>query len=203
VFQFSFERIIWMDLHAHRLPSPRRAAAVLIGALLALAATACSSSAGKAGSSSSSSQPVATSTAASTSAAVSTPSSPQLTAADIAAITKAYTTFFNTNSPLAASMAVLQDGPAFKDALVQQAKSPAAQGTTATVSKVTAQTANTAVVTFTIIIKGSPVLKDTPGFAVREKGAWKVAGGTFCGLLTLNGGAPPVCKTAAATSLPG
>lgn len=205
MFQFSSERIDRMDLHPQRRTSPRRSAAVLVGVLLAVTVAGCSSSAGT-GSSSSSSQPVtgsSTPSTPSTSAAVSTPVASKLTAADVAAITKAYTTFFNTDSPLAASMAVLQDGPAFKDALIQQSKSPAAQDTTATVSKVTAQSANTAVVIFTILIKGSPVLKDTPGFAVREKGTWKVAGGTFCGLLTLNGGAPPVCKTAAATSLPG
>ncbi|MDT4936066.1 MAG: hypothetical protein QOK11_3958, partial [Pseudonocardiales bacterium] len=130
-------------------------------------------------------------------------SSTRLSASDVAAIKKAYTTLIDSTTSTADSIAVLQDGAAFKDTLDAQAKSPQAQDTTATVSRVTAQSPNTAVVIFTILLKGSPVLKDTPGFAVRENGRWKVAGGTFCGLLTLNGGAPPVCKTAAATALPG
>jgi hypothetical protein len=119
-----------------------------------------------------------------------------------AQIKAAYAKLFDSTTPEAESLALLQDGAAFKDAIDAQAKSPLAQGATATVSTVTLQTPNTAKVIFTISVHGSAVLPNSPGFAVRENGIWKVAGQTFCALLTAQGAAPPACSTAAATSLP-
>jgi hypothetical protein len=168
----------------------RRTIAVLIAALLAIAVAGCSGSKEKSGTSSSASNSTARGTGGG------------FTDADVAAIKSAYVKFFNPATSLQESASLLQDGAAFKDALAAQAKTTQAKTASATVSKVTAKTPNTAVVTFTILISGSPVLKDTPGYAVREKGVWKVAGTTFCGLLVLNGGAPAACNTAAATSLP-
>jgi hypothetical protein len=168
----------------------RRTAAVVLVLAMAAAIAGCSSSKAKSGS-----PATKTSTSSSTSGATAS-------SADVAAITSAYTRFFNPKTSLAESMSLLQDGAAFKAALEQQATTAQAKTASATVSKVNLQSPNTAVVTFTILISGSPVLKDTPGYAVREGGTWKVAGQTFCGLLVLNGGAPPACDTAAATSLP-
>ncbi|MDT4945439.1 MAG: hypothetical protein QOH14_2172 [Pseudonocardiales bacterium] len=177
----------------------RRCAPLVATVVLAASVAGCT---GSKGTSAASSSP-ATVTSGGTTSGSPSASSAGLSASDVVAIKKAYTTLIDSTTSTADSIAVLQDGAAFKDTLDAQAKSPQAQDTTATVSRVTAQSPNTAVVIFTILLKGSQVLKDTPGFAVRENGRWKVAGGTFCGLLTLNGGAPPVCKTAAATALPG
>jgi hypothetical protein len=81
---------------------------------------------------------------------------------------------------------LLQDGPAFASAL--QALAAQAQTTklTVTVSSVLLQSPNTAVAIFTLFTNGTAVAKDTPGYAVREGGVWKVAGLTFCGLVSQN-----------------
>jgi hypothetical protein len=97
---------------------------------------------------------------------------------------------------------LLQDGPAFASAL--QALAAQAQTTklTVTVSSVLLQSPNTAVAIFTLFTNGTAVAKDTPGYAVREGGVWKVAGLTFCGLVSQTGTTPPACMTAQATALP-
>lgn len=123
-------------------------------------------------------------------------------AATVAAVTNAYAKLFAPNTPEAVSISLLQDGAAFKSALKQQGTSQLAQNSAAKVSKVTLQSPNTAKVVFTILVNGKAMLTDQPGYAVRQNGTWKVAGRTFCALLTLQGSPPPACSTPAATSLP-
>lgn len=123
-------------------------------------------------------------------------------AADIAAIKTAYTELFAEKTPLDTSVADLQDGEAFRSTLVSQGKSSLAAQASATVSKVVVTSPNRASVTFSILINGSPILPNQSGYAVRENGKWKVAGTTFCGLLTAEGNPPAACKLAAATALP-
>ena len=119
--------------------------------------------------------------------------------ADVNAITTAYTQFFNPKTSLNVSMTLLQNGPAFRNALKTQAKTEFAKATTATVSTVTLNTPYKATVVYSILLSGEPVLVDTIGAAVQENGKWKVAGATFCGLLTAQGPPPKVCAPAAAT----
>lgn len=119
-----------------------------------------------------------------------------------AAIKDAYAKVFASSTPEAESISLLQDGPQFKDTIQSQAKSSLAQGASAVVTSVTLQSPNTAKVVFTLSINGSPILPNTPGYAIREGGTWKVAGATFCGLLAMQNSAPPACNSAAATSLP-
>lgn len=165
----------------------------------ALVVSACSSSGSTGGATTpagSASSPPASSPPA------SSPASATLDAAAKAEISSAYKVFFDTKTALAASVAVLQHGDKFRQALNAESKSPSAQNITATVSAVAAQSAKVAVVTFTIKSGGSVLLPNTHGFAVLEGGKWKVAAQTFCNLLTLEGTAPAVCKDTAITALP-
>ncbi|HEY5248892.1 MAG TPA: hypothetical protein VIJ15_10655 [Dermatophilaceae bacterium] len=59
-----------------------------------------------------------------------------------------------------------------------------------------------ATVVYSILLSGTPVLVDTTGAAVRDGGRWKVAGATFCGLLSAQGVQPPACARVAAMSAP-
>ena len=119
-----------------------------------------------------------------------------------AAIKTAYTKFFLESTPENVSLGLLQDGQAFKAAVEQNGSSSLAQTSTAVVSKIVMVSPDTARVTYSILLSGNPILKDQPGYAVRENGVWKVAGTTFCALLTLEGTPPAACHSASATALP-
>lgn len=122
--------------------------------------------------------------------------------ADTTAIKNAYVKLFAISTPLDTSVSLLQDGEAFRSTLVTQGKTTYAKQASVTVSKVTVTSANRATVVFSVLLNNSPVLPNQTGYAIRENGTWKVAGTTFCGLLTAQGSPPPACATAAATSLP-
>ena len=98
---------------------------------------------------------------------------------------------------------LIQDGSAFSQAISQQQKSEFAKAVSVKVTKVTVGSANKATVIFTLLLDGSPALPNQTGYAIRENGTWKVAGATFCSLLSAQGAPPPVCTTASATALPG
>lgn len=119
-----------------------------------------------------------------------------------AAISKSYAALFGTKSTLAQSVGSLQNGPAFKQAIVAESKKPAAKGSGAKVTAVTMQSANVAKVTFTVYSNGSPALPGAKGLAVRQGGRWKVAAQTFCQLLTLQGDAPHACNNPKITAVP-
>jgi hypothetical protein len=122
--------------------------------------------------------------------------------ADVAAIKNAYVKLFAASTPMDTSVSLLQDGEAFRATLIEQGKSTYAKEATATVSKVVVISPTRANVTFSILLNGSPVLPNQPGYAIRDKGVWKVAGVTFCGLLAAQGTPPAVCSQPAATALP-
>jgi hypothetical protein len=175
-----------------------------------VAVTGCSSSGKKAGSASTP-RTTAPASSASTSAATSSSAAaapaPTGTGAPAdagtkAAVAKAYTTFFDPKASAAQSQAALQHGASFAATLEAAAKSSAAQGIAATVSAVNSVSPNVAFVTFSLTSKGSTLLSDTTGYAVRDGGTWKVAAQTFCNLLQLQGTAPAACKDPAITALP-
>ena len=171
--------------------------AALVAALLL---AGCSSSGGGAHKSASSSLP-----SSSTSPVMSSPApSASGTPADPAtrkAVADAYAAFFGYKSTLAQSQAALQHGATFHQTLVEQGKSSLADKSTATVDSVRVA-GDVAYVTFTISENGQPLLSNTPGYAVRENGTWKVAAKTFCSLLTLQGSAPAACGDPSITALP-
>jgi hypothetical protein len=64
------------------------------------------------------------------------------------------------------------------------------------------QSAVVAVATFNLMSAGQTVLTNTPGYAVKDAGKWKVAAGTYCGLLKLQNSAPKQCDDATITAFP-
>lgn len=123
-------------------------------------------------------------------------------AADTAAITNAYVKLFAPDTPLDTSVGLLQDGADFRSTLEAEGKTSYAKEASVKVSKVTVTSANRATVIFSVLLNNSPILPNETGYAVRENGTWKVAGATFCGLLTAQGNPPKACATPAATTLP-
>jgi hypothetical protein len=182
------------DSDTPRGSAPRRRTVMIAGALAVVATIA--------GCSSAKSEPPRSSpsTAAATPIARTTTSTTN--GATVTAIKTAYIKFFNPATSLDESVTLLQDGPAFRGTLKKQAKTSFAKTTTATVSTVTLDSPNKATVVYTLLLAGTPVLVDTTGSAVHESGKWKVAGATFCGLLTAQGPPPPVCARATETSAP-
>lgn len=176
----------------------RRTGAFVLSAvaLAMLLATACSSS--KKSTAPTTSPPATTSAAVTDTSSSAAPASADVTAA----VTKAYNTFFDPANPPSVTETVLQDGTAFHDAIVGLSATAKQQKTGITVKGVSLHTPHVAVVTFDILSNGSPVAQNQTGYAILENGAWKVAGGTFCGLISLQGTPPPVCSVAAAVQLP-
>ena len=185
-------------------------ACVLVAALV----TACTNSGGDGSSPSagpSASTPVAGPTGSATgspvrpsgSGAPSTPASSG-TPADASTtrqVTAAYQAFFDGRSTTAQSEAALQNGPAFHAALVEQSKNAHASASGAKVGAVSVN-GDLGFVTYTITERGSPLLSNARGYALRQGGRWKVAAITFCTLLQLQGGAPSACNNPTLTSLP-
>lgn len=189
--------------------NPQRATLILLAALAVATVCSCSSS-GSGAQSSSTQQPStpvapASNSATGTPAATHTPSAAgsPADAATTAAIKSAYRKLFAPSTPINESVKALQNGAAFKQALIEQSKSPMAKKSSAAASKVTLLSPDLARVTYSILLAGAPVLRGQTGYAVREDGTWKVADKTFCGLLALNGATPAACKRPGATALPG
>jgi len=151
------------------------------------------------GSSSSSSPPSASpSTGAATPSASSGSSA---ISADEKAITANWTAFFNPKTSVSKRVSLLQDGSQFASVISAQAGSSLASEASAQVNKVTVITSSEAQVVYTILVAGTPELKNQTGSAVLQDGTWKVGVSSFCSLLTLeNGGStkslPAACKSA-------
>jgi hypothetical protein len=168
----------------------RRTTAIL---LLALVTTAC----GGGGSSGSGSNDTTTPPRPthSTTSKQSTPSKGSGDQKARAAIAKAYVDFFSGRTPADRKIALVQNGMAFAAVINAQAGTPIAQGTTASVSKVTLVSTSQANVVYTVSLGGTPALKHVTGVAVNEDGSWKVGSATFCALLTLEKQAPSICRS--------
>jgi hypothetical protein len=181
-----------------RFPPTRVFLIVVLAAVAAVTACSSGSSAKPGGSASTSAAPT---TAAPTTAAPTTasPSSGGATSAAITQIKTNWVTFFNPKTPVTQRVNLLQNGSAFASIIQAQAGSPLASSATSTVSAVTVQSSTHAKVTYSILVAGSPALKDQPGVAVFQGGIWKVGDQSFCALLTLenNGKAPSACASAA------
>ena len=141
--------------------------------------------------------------AAAPSASATTPGSSSSGTAAEQAITKNWEAFFSPQTPVAKRVSLLQDGQAMSSVISAQAGSGLASQATAKVTKVTMTSPTQANVTYTILVAGSPVLKNQKGVAVYQDGTWKVGLASFCGLLALENsgntsGLPAACSSAAA-----
>ena len=102
---------------------------------------------------------------------------------------------------MAKRVSLLQDGSAFASVIRAQAGSSLASQASAKVTKVTVTSPSQAGVTYTVLLAGTPALKNQAGVAVYEDGTWKVGLKSFCGLLTLENGGntkslPAACSSA-------
>jgi hypothetical protein len=167
--------------------SPHRRIPHILGgcALVALAATvaACGSSSP----SSSTSKPPAASSPTSSGSAVSQ-------------ITANWEAFFSPSSSVSKRVSLLQDGPQVQSAVQSLLGSSFASQASAKVTKVTLTSPTQATVIYTILLSGTPELKNQKGTAVYENGTWKVGVSSFCSLAALaNGGKttglPTVCQS--------
>jgi hypothetical protein len=178
-----------------RLHPPRVFLIFAAGAVMAVAA--CSSGSSKPSASASSSAAAPTSAAPATSAAPSSPSGGS--SAAVNEIKANWEAFFNPKTPVAKRVSLLQNGQTFEAIIKAQAGSPLASSATSSVSSVIIESPAQAKVVYSILVGGSPALKNQPGVAVFQGGAWKVGDQSFCALLTLenNGKAPSACASAA------
>jgi hypothetical protein len=128
-----------------------------------------------------------------------TPSSGGTSSAASAQIRADWQEFFSTKTPVATRISLLQNGSAFASILKSQASSPLAASAASSVSAVTVESPTQAKVTYSILLHGTPALKNEPGMAVHQNGTWKVGDQSFCVLLILesSGKAPAACASAA------
>ena len=166
-----------------------------LGAVMAVTACSSSSSSGAKPSASASTSAASTSAAPATSAVPS--SSGGGSAAAVAQIKANWEAFFNPKTPLATRVSLLQNGQAFESLIKAQAGLPLASSATSSVSSVTVESPAQAKVVYSILLGGSPALKNEPGVAVYQSGIWKVGDQSFCALLSQEGKVPAACPSAA------
>ncbi|MGZ4370523.1 MAG: hypothetical protein ACXVE1_16555 [Gaiellaceae bacterium] len=111
-------------------------------------------------------------------------------------IERTWSAFFSGSTPAAEKARLLENGVRFAPVIRAQVNSPLAHQTKATVTSVTLQGPSRAKVVYTITVAGQPALKHQIGTAVRIDGTWRVSDRSFCGLLSLQGSAPPLCPHA-------
>src|SRR5258708_36201278 len=162
---------------------------------LGISVAACGSSGSSSSSTPSTSSGPATSAPASASASPSAASS----GSAVAEITANWAAVFNPKTPMAKRVSVLQNGSMFTSAIQSSASFPGASSASAKVTKVTGTSSTRATLLYSILLLGTPVLKDQNGVAVLQAGTWKVGDASFCSLLTLeNSKQPPaVCQSVA------
>lgn len=153
---------------------------------LAFTATACGSSSP---SSSNTSKPPAASS-----------SKPSSNSSAVGQITANWEAFFSPSSSVSKRVSLLQDGPQVQSAVQSLLGSSFASAASAKVTKVTLNSSTQATVIYTILLSGTPELKNQKGTAVLEDGTWKVGVSSFCSLAALaNGGKttglPAVCQS--------
>ncbi len=164
--------------------------------------TACSSSGSAKPAASASKSAAAPSSSAVPSSAVPSSAAPSASGSSSAAVAQIKTNweaFFNPKTPVSKRVSLLQDGSTFASIIQSQASSPLASSATSSVTAVTVESPAQAKVTYSILVGGTPALKDQPGVAVYQGGTWKVGDQSFCALLTLenSGKAPTACASAA------
>ena len=167
-----------------------------LSVMVAAAVAACSSSP------SPGTNPPATASAAPSASATSAAPSASATGGSSAAVAEIKTNweaFFSPKTLAAKRISLLQNGQAFASVIKAQSGSSLASSASASVSSVTVISPAQAKVTYSVLLGGTPALKNQPGVAVLQNGTWKVGDQSFCALLTLenSGKAPSVCSSAA------
>ncbi len=173
----------------------RIALAPALALALALTAAACSRSATASSSASSSSSAPASAPASSGAASSSSPAGGN--SAAVAQITANWEKFFNSGTPVAQKVTLLQDGNVFESAVNDFINFPLASGLRAKVTNVTLDSATTATVKYDLTASGQELLPGNTGKAVLQGRTWKVGDGSLCGLFKLipGGTIPSACNS--------
>jgi hypothetical protein len=127
-------------------------------------------------------------------------SKPGSSSSAVSQITANWEAFFSPSSSVSKRISLLQDGSQVQAAVQSLLGSSFASAASAKVTKVTLNSATQATVIYTILLSGTPELKNQKGTAVYENGTWKVGVSSFCNLAALaNGGKttglPSVCQS--------
>lgn len=179
------------------MPAP---SAVLLARCAAVALLGLTAACGGSGNSSASSTAVA-SAAASSEPAVTASASGQAQAGTAdAQVRTVWTEFFSGSTPAAQKVQLLQNGDRFAQLISAQSSSGLASQTSVTVDSVKVD-GPVALVNYTLLVGGKPVLPNLTGTAVQVNGQWKVSETALCSLLALqsNGRAPSPCPTGSAS----
>jgi hypothetical protein len=106
-------------------------------------------------------------------------------------------TFFNSSTPTAQRVALLQNGSSFTSAITALSSNPLAAGLAAKVLSVNLTSSTQATVKYDLTGPGGvALLSNQTGTAVLQGGVWKVGDSSFCALLSLQGGTlPSACKS--------
>jgi purine-cytosine permease-like protein len=171
----------------------RRILMPAVGLALAAALAGCSSSSSSSATTSASNPPTEASTPVGPATPVPATSS---SASAVAEITANWEKFFNSSTPTAQRVALLQNGSTFATAISGLSGLVSKLG--AKVTNVTLNSATTATVTYNLTAGGSSLLTGQSGTAVLENGVWKVGDASLCGLLKLvpGGTVPSACSSA-------
>ena len=170
----------------------RRILVPAVGLALAAALAGCSSSSSSSATTSASNTPTEASTPVGPATPVPATSS---SASAVAEITANWEKFFNSSTPTAQRVALLQNGSTFATAISGLSGLVSKLG--AKVTNVTLNSATTATVTYNLTAGGSSLLTGQTGKAVLENGVWKVGDASLCGLLKLvpGGTVPSACSS--------
>jgi hypothetical protein len=176
--------------------------APVLGLFLAATLAACSSGGSSSPTPSTAPSSSASSSATATPAGGSTSAAGGGSAATIAAIKTNWETFFNSATPNAKRLQLLENGDKFSAAVAAFAASPLASAVSSKVESVTLTSATKANVKYDLTAAGTSVASGVTGTAVLQNGTWKVGDDVFCGLLKegaslLNIKVPAACNSAA------
>ena len=105
-------------------------------------------------------------------------------AADTAAITQVWQTFFTAGGPVDSHIALLEDGEKFRPELTASAKDPSNKYLSAKVTNVVVS-GTSATVTYDLNGRNFVLLGGSMGEAVKLDGKWLVSKKTYCQLITL------------------
>jgi hypothetical protein len=182
-------------------PLTRRIAlAPMLAVALALTAAACSSSSSTSAATSPSAASAPAGSASAVPASSSAPSSPSTGggSAAVAQITANWEKFFNSSTPVAQKVTLLQNGSTFEAAINDFANFPLASSLGAKVTNVAVNSATSASVTYNITTSsGSSLLPNQKGTSVYQGGVWKVGDASLCALFKLvpGGTVPSACNS--------
>ncbi|MCQ4083253.1 hypothetical protein NGB36_22270 [Streptomyces sp. RB6PN25] len=160
-------------------------ASALISVALALAVTGCGSTA-----SSGSSSPTPTPTQTSTPTPSPTAAAPGNPAAARTQVEQDWVKFFSPKTSLADKTTLLENGQQLQQLVQSFANDPRVGQVEASVQNVQFTSPTGATVTYTLSLKGTPVLPNASGTSVLQNNVWKVSDKSLCSLIALDTSAP-------------